>query len=80
MPPKKPIHTPRHRVFRALLVEARKSRGLTQTQVAEKLGKPPSYVAKVELGERRIDVLEFLDLAVAIGFDPTTLIETLKMP
>ena len=31
---------------------------------------PPSYVAKYELGERRLDVLEFLDIAADIGFDP----------
>lgn len=65
----KSIHSSRHRKLRALLVAERKARGLTQTQVAERLGKPPSYVAKVELGERRLDVLEFLDLAEAIGFD-----------
>jgi hypothetical protein len=39
--------------------------------VAERLGKPPSYVAKYEGGERRLDVLEFLDVAAAIGFDPS---------
>jgi transcriptional regulator with XRE-family HTH domain len=77
MPYKKQIHTERHRLFRALLVEARKSRGLTQTEIARRLGKPPSYVAKYELGERRLDVLEFLDLCEAIGFDASTLLERL---
>jgi transcriptional regulator with XRE-family HTH domain len=65
----KTIHTERHRRLRALLVEKRKSAGLTQTAVAERLGKPPSYVAKYELGDRRLDVLEYLDVAAAIGFD-----------
>lgn len=73
----KPIHTERHRKFRALLVEARRANGLTQIQVAAKLGKPPSYVAKYELGERRLDVLEFLDIAAAIGFDPHQVISGL---
>jgi transcriptional regulator with XRE-family HTH domain len=74
----KPIHTERHRRFRALLVAERKAHGLTQTQIAVRLGKPPSYVAKYELGERRLDVLEFLDVAAAIGFDPTELIRNLQ--
>jgi hypothetical protein len=45
--------------------------------LAQRLGKPPSYVAKYELGERRLDVWEYLDIAVAIGFDPCELIRTL---
>ena len=75
---RKPIHTERHRKFRALLVEARKAAGLTQTQVAERLGKPPSYIAKIEIGERRVDVLEFLDLAAAVGFDPVEFLRLLR--
>lgn len=73
----KTIHSERHHRFRKLLVQERKGHGLTQTQVAQSLGKPPSYVAKYELGERRLDVLEFLDVAAAIGFDPTTFLAKL---
>jgi len=53
-----------------LLIAERKAAGLTQTVVAERLGKPSSYVTKYEGGDRRLDVLEFLDVAAAIGFDP----------
>jgi transcriptional regulator with XRE-family HTH domain len=60
-----------------LLVARRKSAGLTQTAVAKRLGKPPSYVAKYELGDRRLDVLEYLDIAAAIGFDACEVIRTL---
>jgi Helix-turn-helix len=73
----KTIHTERHRKLRAILVAERKVAGLTQTVVAERLGKPPSYVAKYELGDRRIDILEFLDIAAAIGFDPCEVIRSL---
>ncbi|HCX11561.1 MAG TPA: transcriptional regulator [Hyphomonas sp.] len=45
---------------------ARREAGLSQQQVAELLGVPQSYVAKIELGERRIDVIEFLQLVAAI--------------
>jgi transcriptional regulator with XRE-family HTH domain len=73
----KTIHTERHRKLRELLVAWRKAAGLTQTVVAERLGKPPSYVTKYEGGDRRLDVLEFLDVAAAIGFEPCALIRSL---
>lgn len=41
---------------------------------------PPPYVAKYELGERRLDVLEFQDLAAVIGFDSAGVIELLLVP
>jgi hypothetical protein len=41
------------------------------------LGKPPSYVAKYEGGDRRLDVLEFLEVSTAIGFDPCAFIRAL---
>ena len=73
----KTIHSERHQRFRELLRARRKAAGLTQTVVAERLGKPPSYVAKYEGGERRLDVLEFLDVAAAIGFDPSRFLRSL---
>jgi ParB-like chromosome segregation protein Spo0J len=73
----KPIHSERHRQFRALLIAQRKAAGLTQTVVAQRLGKPPSYVAKYEGGDRRLDLLEFLDVAAAIGFDPSQAVRAL---
>lgn len=73
----KTLHTERHKRLRELLIERRKAAGLTQTVLAQRLGKPPSYVAKYELGERRLDLLEFLDTAAAIGFDPGEVIRAL---
>ncbi|MCO5732971.1 helix-turn-helix transcriptional regulator [Rhizobium sp. SSA_523] len=48
---------------------------MTQQQVADRLGKTQSYVAKVEGAERRIDVLEFAALVKAMGKDPTALLD-----
>lgn len=73
----KSIYTDRHKKLCELLKMQRKAAGLTQTVVAERLGKPPSYVAKYEGGDRRLDVLEFIDVAAAIGFDPCKLIRAL---
>ncbi|MFT8783593.1 helix-turn-helix domain-containing protein [Acetobacter syzygii] len=60
-----------------LLIAARRGKGLTQTTLAERLGKPQSYVAKYETGERRIDVIEFLDITDAIGIDVAALLANL---
>ena len=73
----KTLYSERHRKLRELLVAKRKAAGLTQPVLAARLGKPPSYVAKYELGERRLDVLEYLDVAAAIGFDPCEVIRSL---
>jgi len=74
----KTIHSERDRQFRELLKARRKAAGLTQTVVAQRLGKPPSYVAKYEGGDRRLDVLEFMDVAAAIGFDAANFIRALR--
>jgi len=64
--------------LRALIVEKRKKAGLTQAEVAKRLKRYQSFVATVESGQRRIDVVEFLDLADAIGFDPRDAIKQLR--
>ncbi|MHB1034060.1 MAG: helix-turn-helix domain-containing protein [Pirellulales bacterium] len=68
----------RYERFRTLLVETRKTRGLTQVEVARRLGKPQSFVSKYERGERRLDVVEFLDVAKALGVAPRRLLERLE--
>ena len=49
--------------FRRRLIEARQKSGQTQTEVAARLGVSQSFVSKYELGERRLDVIEFLRIA-----------------
>ncbi len=56
--------TPRYRFMLKRLRRAREAAGLTQVQVAKKLGRPQSYVTKCELGERRIDPIELQQFAV----------------
>ena len=73
----KTLRSPRHEALIALLVKERKKAGLTQAEVAKKLRRYQSFVATVESGERRIDVVEFLDFAAAIGFDPRDAIKRL---
>ena len=58
----KSIHSAPYVHLLELLVERRNAAGLTQSQVAERLGRPQSYVSKFERGERRLDVIEFLEV------------------
>jgi len=59
-----------YRTLLKLLRDARKHAGLSQQEVATRLGKPQSFISKYEKGERRIDVAEFLLIARALGADP----------
>jgi transcriptional regulator with XRE-family HTH domain len=57
------IHSDKYKAFLLRLRQAKKENGLTQAQVAMRLGKPQSYVAKCENGERRVDVVELSQFA-----------------
>lgn len=62
-------YSPRYDLFRALLREMRNDADLTQVELSDILGKPQSYVSKIELGERRIDFVETIDFCKACGVD-----------
>ena len=74
---RKSVHTTNQAAFCALLQQTRASVGLTQQDLADRLRKPQSFVAKVEGGERRLDVVEFLEVMRALGSDPVRFIRAL---
>lgn len=75
----KTIHGGGHPHLVAVLTEARQKSGLTQAQLAEKIGKDQTYISIIERAQRRVDVLEFVTLAQAMGADPAKLFrEVLK--
>ena len=59
----------------AILISARRQTGLTQGEVARRLGKPQSYVSKYETGERRLDLVEFCAISTALDISPLALFE-----
>jgi transcriptional regulator with XRE-family HTH domain len=63
----KSVFTGKYERFRLLLVEARKNADLSQAQLAKRLTRPQSFVSKYERGERRLDVVEFEQVAEALG-------------
>jgi transcriptional regulator with XRE-family HTH domain len=76
----KSVFTEKYTRFRRLLIEIRQSSKLTQVQVAQRLHKPQSFVSKYERGERRLDVVEFLEVAKALEVNPSELLTQLDRP
>ncbi|GFM77144.1 transcriptional regulator [Pseudomonas cichorii] len=83
----KTIHNTRYQALLMLLLEAREAAGLTQKELATRLDRPQSFVSKTENAERRLDVIEFLEVCKGIGVDPyevlrglETTISTLNAP
>jgi transcriptional regulator with XRE-family HTH domain len=65
----KTLGSARHKLLVDLIVAKREAAGLTQAQLAEKLGEYQSFVARLESGQRRIDVIEFIEISRVLNFD-----------
>jgi transcriptional regulator with XRE-family HTH domain len=65
----KSLRSREHQHLIQLLIAARAKVGLTQQELADRLGRPQSFVAKYETGERRLDVVEFIFISRELGLD-----------
>lgn len=74
----KTLGSPRQKALIDLLIQKREAAGLTQADLAGRLGEYQSFVARLESGERRVDVVEFLEIADVLGFDAAKAIARLK--
>lgn len=74
----KTLGTKRHQRLVAFLIEKREAAGLTQTDLADKIGEYQSWVARLESGQRRVDVIEFEKLAEVLEFCPTEFLSATK--
>ena len=72
------LHTPEYEHFRSLLIAVREKKGFTQADISAQLGRPQSFVSKYESGERRLDVVEFLEVCRALETDPKTIIKKME--
>ena len=63
------LRTPEHKRLMKMLATARKSKGLTQQQLAEQIGENQNFISKYESGERRLDFLEVAAISRPIGFN-----------
>jgi transcriptional regulator with XRE-family HTH domain len=74
---KKSLNTRNYKTFLELLYQARVGSGLRQSDLADKLKVPQSFVSKIESGERRIDIIELIEICDAIGISLTDFIKAL---
>lgn len=71
----KTLHSNGHNALIKALIEARKALGLSQADLATRLRCHQSFVARIETGQRRIDVVELILLARALEVNPSRFIE-----
>jgi transcriptional regulator with XRE-family HTH domain len=64
------LHTAAHRELVSKVVALRKAAGLTQRDLAARLGREQNFVGRIETGQRRIDLVEWVMLCRACGVDP----------
>jgi transcriptional regulator with XRE-family HTH domain len=78
----KSVFTDAYAVFLETLIAARKRAGVTQAELAARLGKPQPFVSNIERAERRVDLIEFYAIARALGLDPVALFKQIvrKLP
>ena len=74
---RKTLRSRGHRTLISILVAARERAGLTQRQLATRLRRPHSFVGRMEAGERRVDVVEFIEIARILGANPKEMFEQL---
>lgn len=65
----------RQRAIVAAIKSAREAAGISQRQLATKLGEPPNWIQRIESLERRVDVAEFMAIAKALNANPVELFE-----
>ena len=72
------LHSDAYKRFLKALVAFRVDRSVSQAELARRLDRPPSWVAKNELGERRIDPIELAEIAVALGESPRAIFQIVE--
>jgi len=71
----KSVYSENYRLFLKLIISARRDSGFTQQELAKILKRPQSFISKYERGERRLDLIEFLEILSALGLDPSDFIK-----
>jgi len=72
-----PVYTPEYRAMVAVVVGHRRSAGLSQRDLAARLGRAASHIAQIESGQRRIDTLELVRIARCLEVDPVGLFDAM---
>ena len=73
----RPFRSARHQRLAELIAQYRREAGLKQADVARELGRHQPFITSIENGQRKVGVVEFLQLARIIGFDPKQLLDVI---
>ena len=65
------VNDPKRVLLREMLISIRKQQCLTQSELAHKLGKPQSYISKYESGERKLDVIDVIEVVQSLNMSPS---------
>lgn len=80
----KSVFSDAHAAIVEMLTALRKERGVSQGELAARIGRSQQIVSYIERGDRRIDVVEFCEIVLALDGDPAALvsaaIETMRRP
>lgn len=72
------IHSTEHQWLRELFLKRRQELGLTQRSLGEKMGVLYSFIGKVETGDRRLDVFEFIAYCKGLELDPEAVLREIE--
>lgn len=72
------LHTPRHKVISAVLKEHRLAKGMTQAQLAKALDKHQPFIVAIERNQRRVDLVELIEIAAILDLDIAALVKRLE--
>ncbi len=74
----KTIYQQRYQILIDRLISARKQANLSQAETAQQLGKPQSYIAKIEGRDRKLDILEYVELCDVLKIQPSEIIKIIE--
>ncbi|KAA8732685.1 helix-turn-helix transcriptional regulator [Acinetobacter qingfengensis] len=74
----KTIYQQRYQILIDCLIAARKQARMTQTQIAHQLGKPQSYIAKIEGKDRKLDIIEYIEICEALNIQPSEVLKIIE--
>ncbi len=61
-----------------ILTARRKRAGLSQAEVAKRLGRSQSYISAIETGRHRVTVVDLMLMSEVIGFDPVAVVRRIE--
>ena len=72
------LHSREHDILRFLVRETREAAGISQERLSDSLDRPITYIGKVELGSRRLDLVELDEICAALGTETTAFVAEWK--